>query len=88
VKLVGKVQEGNVTMLQCIDAFRGSKSSKLKDFDLEEFGFGEDLERGAVERLFHQLVEDKSLWEETKMNRAGFGTNYLRVSFEAPCSTC
>lgn len=80
VRLVGEVQENGATMLQCIDAFRGAKGSRFKSFALDEFGFGEDLERGDVERLFHQLVDDRALWEESKLNRAGFATNYLRVS--------
>jgi bloom syndrome protein len=79
VRLVGQVEVKNVTMLQCIDAFRGAKGSKLKSTELEGFGYGKDLQRGDVERLFHQLVEEGALWQKTEFNKAGFGTNYLKV---------
>lgn len=87
VRLVSQVQQSKVTMLQCVDAFRGAKGSKLKDLALDDFGRGKDLERGDVERLFHQLVEDRALWQETHLNKAGFGTNYLRVSFVSSSSS-
>jgi bloom syndrome protein len=80
VRLVSRVDGENVTMIQCIDAFRGTKGSKLRDMGLEEFGFGEDLDRGVVERIFHRLLEDKALRERSVFNKAGFATNYIQVS--------
>ncbi|KAF2870933.1 hypothetical protein BDV95DRAFT_668366 [Massariosphaeria phaeospora] len=78
VRLVNQVKEDNVTMHQCVDAFRGAKTSKLKSYNLDEFGYGEDLERGDADRLFQQLVDDKALVEVSKVNKAGFPINYLR----------
>jgi bloom syndrome protein len=83
VRLVGQVDGAKVTMHQCIDAFRGTKGSKLRDLELEEFGFGEDLERGVVERIFNRLLDERALKERSVKNKAGFLTNYLQVSHHA-----
>ncbi|KAF2266236.1 hypothetical protein CC78DRAFT_615306 [Lojkania enalia] len=79
IRLVKEVEKSNVTLLQCVDAFRGAKNSKMKDLDLDEFGFGEDLERGDVERLFNRLLDDNALIEKSVLNKAKFATNYLHV---------
>lgn len=80
MRLMRQVHKENVTRLQLIDAFRGAKGSRLKNKDLEEYGYGADLARGDVERLISRLIEDNALFEETVLNKAKFGTNYLRVS--------
>ncbi|KAF2121812.1 P-loop containing nucleoside triphosphate hydrolase protein [Lophiotrema nucula] len=79
IRLVQQVQEDDVTLLQCVDAFRGAKNSKIKESGLDEHGFGRDLERGDVERLFQSLLDDNALKEITKMNRMKFGTNYVKL---------
>jgi bloom syndrome protein len=79
IRLVDQVKDNSVTMHQCADAFRGAKGSKLKSAGLAEFGFGENLERGDVDRLFQQLLEEHVLREDSKMNGAGFPVNYLKV---------
>ena len=80
--LVRQVEDSNVTVLQCVDAFRGANGSKLKNAKLVEFGFGKNLERGDVERVFNHLLEARALREETKENKAGFTTNYVHVGFQ------
>ncbi|KAF2176382.1 hypothetical protein K469DRAFT_645841 [Zopfia rhizophila CBS 207.26] len=81
VSLVSKVERRKVTLLQCVDAFRGVKGKKMTSAfsALDEFGFGADLERGDVERLFHRLIDDRALGEESVVNKAGFVTNYLHL---------
>ncbi|KAF1923638.1 uncharacterized protein M421DRAFT_96042 [Didymella exigua CBS 183.55] len=78
-KLVSKVHEDNVTMHQCVDAFRGAKGAKIKKSGLEEYGwgYGADLERGDNERIFQSLLESGALKEESVVNKVGFATNYL-----------
>ncbi|KAH6637699.1 hypothetical protein C7974DRAFT_450700, partial [Boeremia exigua] len=78
-KLVSKVHEDNVTMHQCVDAFRGAKSAKIKKNGLEEYGwgYGADLERGDNERIFQCLLESTALKEKSIVNKVGFATNYL-----------
>ncbi|KAF9701858.1 hypothetical protein EKO04_000456 [Ascochyta lentis] len=79
IKLVSKVHEDNVTMHQCVDAFRGAKTAKIKKSGLEQFGwgFGIDLERGDNERIFQSLLESGALKEKSIVNKVGFATNYL-----------
>ena len=81
VSLVGKIQATKVTLLHCVDVFRGGKGKKVSHHsELDEFGVGADLERGDVERLFHRLLDENALMEESVVNKAGFATNYIQVS--------
>ena len=85
IRLVSQVHHDNVTMLQCVDAFRGAKSAKLKKTGLEDYGWGcgADLERGDNERIFQHLLDAGALWEASKVNKVGFATSYLHVSHSA-----
>ncbi|XP_014553346.1 hypothetical protein COCVIDRAFT_108007 [Bipolaris victoriae FI3] len=79
IKLVSQIHEENVTMHQCVDAFRGAGSAKIKSAGLEEYGwgYGKDLERGDNERIFQQLLDAGDLKEKSKVNKSGFATSYL-----------
>jgi bloom syndrome protein len=82
IKLVGQIHEDNVTMHQCVDAFRGAKNAKISSSGLNDhgWGFGEDLERGDNERIFQCLLDAGAFKESGKVNKVGFTTNYLHVS--------
>lgn len=82
IELVSRVHEDNVTMHQCVDAFRGAKGAKIAKKDLTDFGwgYGEDLERGDNERIFQHLLDAGALKEKSKVNKSGFATNYIHVS--------
>jgi bloom syndrome protein len=81
IELVRRVHESKVTVLQCVDAFRGAKNAKIKKADIGDlFGFGADLERGDVERVFNHLLEFRALEETSVSNKMGFSTNYVHVS--------
>ena len=80
--LVKKVQRSNVTLLHCVDVFRGAKTKKITDLhhdDLGEFGAGSDIDRGNVERLFYRLLSEDAIEEENVVNKLGFAHQYLRV---------
>lgn len=79
IRMVKQVEKSNVTLHQCVDAFRGASNAKLKSAGLDEFGFGKDLDRENVERVFTHLLEAQTLREESKSNNAGFATNYVKV---------
>ncbi|OAF99685.1 ATP-dependent DNA helicase [Paraphaeosphaeria sporulosa] len=80
IELVRKVHESKVTVLQCVDAFRGAKNAKIKKSDIGDiFGFGADLERGDVERVFNHLLESRALEETSVSNKMGFATNYIHL---------
>lgn len=83
LELVKKMKKDNVTLLHCVDVFRGSRSKKITDLkhsSLENFGAGSDLERGQVERIFYKLLSEDALAEENIVNKAGFASQYIRVS--------
>ena len=83
--LVKKMKKDNVTLLHCVDVFRGAKSKKISDLKhsiLENFGAGSELERGQVERIFYKLLSEDALAEENVVNKAGFASQYIRVSIQ------
>lgn len=85
IALVNKLEQKKekVTLLHCVDIFRGGKSNKITKFnhcDLEEYGTGSNLERGDLERLFYRLLSENALAEKNEVNRGGFTANYLHVS--------
>ncbi|ORY11984.1 hypothetical protein BCR34DRAFT_564343 [Clohesyomyces aquaticus] len=79
LELVEEAQDSRVTLLQCMDAFRGAKGFKLKNKDLKQARFGSDLDRGDVERLFTQLLNEDALRQESVKNKANFVTNYVQL---------
>jgi len=85
IELVNQVHEDNVTMHQCVDAFRGAKNAKITRSGLEDhgWGYGADLDRGDNERIFQSLLDAGAFKEKSKVNKVGFATNYLHVSH--PC---
>lgn len=83
LSLVGKVQNDNVTLLHCVDVFRGGKSKKIFDLGhdrLPEYGAGSSLEKGNVERLFYRLLSEDAIAEHNVVNKVGFATSYVHVS--------
>jgi bloom syndrome protein len=82
LNLVKEVQATKVTLLYCVDLFRGVNSKKIRDADhnnIRGYGAGQDLEREDVERFFQRLLTDGALAEENKVNKMGFATQYIEV---------
>lgn len=75
---------GQVTLLYCIDVFRGSTAKKIKDnnhhVDVQGFGAGKAMERQDVERLLHLLVSKGAIAEYTVVNGMGFPSTYVKVT--------
>ena len=74
---------GQVTLLYCIDVFRGSQGKKIKENTHDEvpgFGAGKAMERQDVERLFHLLVSKGAIAEYTIVNGMGFPSTYVKVT--------
>ncbi len=84
IALVKRVEKSKVTLLHCVDVFRGGKSKKIAALDhgkLPEYGAGSHLERGDVERLFYRLLSEGALAEKSVVNKkSGFPARYLHVS--------
>ena len=84
IALMEELQGQKVTLLYCVDIFRGFKNKKITDsghHDLANHGAGSDLERGDIERLFYQLLNDGALSEENKVNKMGFANQYLHLGY-------
>ena len=82
VRLVNKIQDQNVTLLHCVDVFRGARNKKIADLGhdkVEGYGIGSGLDRGDVERLFYRLITDDALREEQIINKAGFPLQFAKV---------
>jgi len=83
IRLVKHLERENVTLLHCVDVFRGSKTKKIIDAyhtRIDEYGAGADLERGEIERLFYRLLSEDAIAEHHVMNKAGFASQYVHVS--------
>lgn len=89
IELVKRIEGDNVTLLHCVDVFRGGKSKKITGFHhdrLDDYGAGSELDRGEIERLFYRLLSEDALAERNVMNKAGFASQYIHVSFRTfPC---
>ncbi|KAK9453347.1 hypothetical protein V1511DRAFT_483342 [Dipodascopsis uninucleata] len=86
IRVVGAVQHENVTMLYCVDIFRGARTSRIQTAGhdcVPGYGCGKSLDRTDVERLFHHLVTEDVLKEYSLFNRAGFATSYLKLGAKA-----
>ncbi|RMD44004.1 hypothetical protein DV735_g1106, partial [Chaetothyriales sp. CBS 134920] len=83
VDLVRQVENDGVTLLHCVDVYRGAKGvAKIRTMGhdkMREYGMGKGLERGDCERLFQRLVSDDVLEEHQKTNRAGWTVGYVRL---------
>lgn len=84
INLVRQLQKGrgDITLLYCVDVYRGSKVRKITDaghHELEEHGLGSDLERGVIERLFHRLLSEDVLEEWHRVNKSGFANQYIKL---------
>ena len=82
VKLVKYLERENVTVLQCADLFRGTRSKRSYERNpsgCPEFGAGSALDRQEVERLFYRLVSEEALEELNLVNKAGFANQKIHL---------
>ncbi|KAL2011994.1 hypothetical protein VTN00DRAFT_4712 [Thermoascus crustaceus] len=68
-----------VTLLYCVDIFRGATTKKIKDEHkrLPQYGVGSDLAPGEVERLFYRLLSEEAFKERNIVNGRGFASQYI-----------
>ncbi len=85
ISMVKKIEDAQVTLLHCVDVFRGSKTKKITDLRhnaVPEYGAGANIDRGDVERIFYRLLSEDALSEHNVMNKSGFANQYLHVSID------
>jgi bloom syndrome protein len=83
LNVVGKFHKDKVTLLHCVDIIRGSKHQNIISRGhntVDGYGIANDMQRGEVERIFYRLLSEDAIAEDNILNRAGFATQYLRVS--------
>lgn len=81
VELVQSIQHDQVTLIHCIDVYRGSKNKKLleKGHDrARHYNSGTSLPKGDTERIFHHLVTEGFLDEYSVYNGVGFSSSYIK----------
>lgn len=87
LELVQQLQEVKVTLVHCIDVFRGVRTRKIINEGHDrcaEHGAGQELDRGDVERLFYRLSAEDAISEYNVVNKAGFANSYVQLGRNAP----
>ncbi|KEF52483.1 bloom syndrome protein [Exophiala aquamarina CBS 119918] len=80
IQLVRQVARQEVTLLHCVDVYRGAKNKKISDMKhdhLGQYGLGQNLGRGDVERLFYRLIAEDAFDQFNKVHHGNFPTQYL-----------
>ena len=91
IAMVKKIENDSVTLLHCVDVFRGSKTKKIADLhhnNVSEYGFGSNIDRGDVERIFYRLLSEDALSEHNVMNKSGFANQYVHVRIDHSLDLC
>ncbi|KAI3630698.1 hypothetical protein MIR68_012133 [Amoeboaphelidium protococcarum] len=87
IQLVNEIEQDKVTMAQCLDIFKGSKSGKIMQagYDrLNGHGAGKSFQKTDAERIFKALVyEYKAIKETCVQNQSGFVNTYVRTTSAA-----
>ncbi|CCD26644.1 ATP-dependent DNA helicase SGS1 NDAI_0I00750 [Naumovozyma dairenensis CBS 421] len=82
VTMVEKIQNDKVTLINCQDIFKGSRSSKIVQSgysNLQQHGQGRKMSKSDIERIFFHLITIRLLQEYSVMNKGGFATTYVKV---------
>ena len=83
VRHVQYVLKQNLTLLYCVDIFRGFKG-KAEYSGLRWYGKGKQFDKGETERLFCHLVTEEALREENVVNKSsGFAHQYIKIGRKA-----
>jgi len=85
LNLVQTIQHERVTVLQCQDIFKGSRSNKIIKMGHHNnpyHGKGKDLEKTDIERIFLDLLFGNYL-NEYYIMRAGFASTYVQLGKNA-----
>ncbi|KAK9432458.1 hypothetical protein V1505DRAFT_365649 [Lipomyces doorenjongii] len=86
IRTILAIQDDNVTMLHCMDVFRGAKTAKIQGAghnSVPGYAAGKDVERTDMERIFHHLVAQSILKESAIVNKSGYASSYLRAGSRA-----
>lgn len=80
LELVYSIQRDNVTLIHCIDVYRGSRSKKILEKGHDKaanYGVGKTYDRTETERIFHHLVTEAIL-DEYSIYSGAFSSSYIK----------
>ncbi|SCU92970.1 LANO_0E02674g1_1 [Lachancea nothofagi CBS 11611] len=86
VKLVSSIQDEKVTLIHCQDIYKGSRNSKIVQAGHDKLafhGFGKNMSKSEIERIFFRLVTTQILQEYSVMTGRGFASNYVKAGAKA-----
>ena len=82
LKMLQKIQDGNVTKVHCAAVLCGASGPKIKTLGhdkMDHFGAARHLDRKEATKVFERLQMEGAITEISVANRSGFTTGYLRV---------
>lgn len=80
IEMVSAVQKDHVTLIHCVDIYRGSRIKKIiekRHDQAKHYGVGKNLDRTEVERMFHHLITEGALEEYSKI-QGRFSSSYIK----------
>ncbi|SMN21556.1 similar to Saccharomyces cerevisiae YMR190C SGS1 Nucleolar DNA helicase of the RecQ family [Maudiozyma saulgeensis] len=86
IDLVDSLGSDRVTVINCQEIFKGSKSAKIVQAgyaQLRGHGLGKEWSKQDLERIFFYLITLKVLQEYSVMNKCGYGSSYVKLGPEA-----
>lgn len=86
VELVQSIQRDQVTLVHCIDVYRGSRNKKIieKGHDrAKNYGAAQSEPKLEIERIFHHLVTEGILEEYSVYGGAGFASSYIKCGINS-----
>ncbi|KAI7851548.1 P-loop containing nucleoside triphosphate hydrolase protein [Circinella umbellata] len=82
IKFLNEARNERVTLIQTIDALRGSRAKMLMSRGYNEMeGYGElrEMNKTDVDRLLKHMLLNGVLKERSEVNRGGFTSSYIEV---------
>lgn len=86
VEMVQHIQASNVTLVHCVNVFRGSRVRKIMDMGhntAPHYGAGSTHLKSEVERVFQRLIGERYLEEYARRLKSGFSISYIRTGPQA-----
>ncbi|KAG2220360.1 hypothetical protein INT45_010746 [Circinella minor] len=86
IKFLNEARNDRVTLIQTIDALRGSRAKMLMSRGYNEMeGYGElrEMNKTDVDRLLKHMLLNGVLKERSEVNRGGFTSSYIETTAKA-----
>jgi bloom syndrome protein len=84
LQVIKRLQDEKLTIGQCVDILRGTKSKKKFSIARERvpgYEVAYEHHKDEVERIIYRLFSENAIEENNVVNGSGFATQYLTVSY-------